>query len=561
MPGRITSLVRRQTEEEEKEDLLQAKAIAGRTPLVLPDVAKEIAVLQGGGQPLSESERTFFEPRFGYDFASVRVHTNRRAADLVREIRARAFTLGTDVVFGPGQFAPQSGEGRRLLAHELTHVVQQTTPKIGSRSRSLFGLPQSSPAVIQRDGPQKEKTALEKLDEVLDQPWPSDENILARLRELSGAEKQIVVAGENYRDDLVYQLSDDNMFKALNILNPNCAIRVNWLKAQGVKLNYLWFENGFLESTDDGCSLDQELKKRVINLCECLNALRLIEPKDFPATSGCRTKKRAHQLSTGYHINTGFISLNDLQAYLPQGPGNIGNEVIDADGNLWYVRGWTLAQTKDNAKKIYTDKDKGNGDPLIPLAYEGYEVGDPRRHPNTNNPNMPIVSSHVYGQAIDLSRRRMPWKKDPWDPEHERVIHSYSLARPVNSSSPYGPTAAEFWHYEKTKASPGKSPVSVPGPCEPGPRPEPEPRKPDISEQMITNTAGVRLIREDPLQWENEAFIIKRLPRGTRVTALDKGVSKSFNQTDSEYQWWQIEVAGIQGWVMQVLLDPYKDNP
>jgi hypothetical protein len=65
------------------------------------------------------------EPRFGHDFGRVRVHTNTKAADSARAVNADAYTVGRDVVFGAGRFTPGTSEGRRLLAHELTHVVQQ----------------------------------------------------------------------------------------------------------------------------------------------------------------------------------------------------------------------------------------------------------------------------------------------------------------------------------------------------------------------------------------------------------------------------------------------------
>ncbi|HVT16398.1 MAG TPA: DUF4157 domain-containing protein [Thermoanaerobaculia bacterium] len=69
--------------------------------------------------------RDFFEPRFRSDFGRVRVHTDSRAGEVAGALGARAFTTGRDMVFGPGQFAPDTEAGRRLLAHELTHVVQQ----------------------------------------------------------------------------------------------------------------------------------------------------------------------------------------------------------------------------------------------------------------------------------------------------------------------------------------------------------------------------------------------------------------------------------------------------
>ncbi|MPZ45840.1 MAG: DUF4157 domain-containing protein [Betaproteobacteria bacterium] len=83
------------------------------------------SVLASAGQPLPGHARNFFESRFGHDFSGVRVHADAAAGRSARDVAARAYTVGRDVVFAPGQFAPETYEGRRLLAHELTHVVQQ----------------------------------------------------------------------------------------------------------------------------------------------------------------------------------------------------------------------------------------------------------------------------------------------------------------------------------------------------------------------------------------------------------------------------------------------------
>jgi hypothetical protein len=104
---------------------VQTKASSGHTPAVTPNVANGIQTLRVGGQPLPESTRSYFEPRFGHDFSQVRIHVDNRAAELASRINAKAFSFGEDVVFGSGQYQPHSHEGRRLLAHELTHVVQQ----------------------------------------------------------------------------------------------------------------------------------------------------------------------------------------------------------------------------------------------------------------------------------------------------------------------------------------------------------------------------------------------------------------------------------------------------
>lgn len=83
-------------------------------------------VLRSPGRPLEPTTRAFMEPRFGHDFSRVRVHSDAVAEQSARDMSARAYTVGQHIAFGSGQFAPGTHEGQRLLAHELTHVVQQS---------------------------------------------------------------------------------------------------------------------------------------------------------------------------------------------------------------------------------------------------------------------------------------------------------------------------------------------------------------------------------------------------------------------------------------------------
>jgi len=123
----IIPLAQRQVDPEEEEEELQAKATSDNISEVNPNLESQIQSLKGGGKPLSENDRAFFEPRFGRDFSQVRVHTDANAADSAQAVNARAFTVGQDVVFGAGHYAPGRTTGQRLLAHELTHVVQQNS--------------------------------------------------------------------------------------------------------------------------------------------------------------------------------------------------------------------------------------------------------------------------------------------------------------------------------------------------------------------------------------------------------------------------------------------------
>ncbi len=100
---------------------------AGAPGVELPPAAESyVSSTRGGGEELPAPVRAYFEPRFGRDLSDVRVHADGRAAGAARSLGARAFTLGSDVHFGVGQYNPSSARGRRLIAHELTHVAQQT---------------------------------------------------------------------------------------------------------------------------------------------------------------------------------------------------------------------------------------------------------------------------------------------------------------------------------------------------------------------------------------------------------------------------------------------------
>jgi len=126
LASQITPLVQRQPPlGEEIDENIQAKGMPGNAPTVTPQIAANINALRGGGQPLPETARRFFEPRFGHDFSQIRIHTSPQAGEDARLLNAKAFTLGRDIVFGTGQYITESIDGTKLLAHELTHVVQQ----------------------------------------------------------------------------------------------------------------------------------------------------------------------------------------------------------------------------------------------------------------------------------------------------------------------------------------------------------------------------------------------------------------------------------------------------
>ena len=94
-----------------------------RNSFGVPPIVNE--VLRSPGQPLDEQTRAFMEPRFGHDFSKVRVHADTAAGQSAQSVNARAYTVGQHTVFADGQYAPHTTTGQRLLAHELTHTIQQ----------------------------------------------------------------------------------------------------------------------------------------------------------------------------------------------------------------------------------------------------------------------------------------------------------------------------------------------------------------------------------------------------------------------------------------------------
>lgn len=102
----------------------EVQRVAAGPSDTLPEAEARVAAVQGGHPPTRE-ERAFFEPRFGFDFSGVRIHTGPTADAAARSVGALAYTRGRDIVFREGSYAPGTDPGRRLLAHELAHVVQQ----------------------------------------------------------------------------------------------------------------------------------------------------------------------------------------------------------------------------------------------------------------------------------------------------------------------------------------------------------------------------------------------------------------------------------------------------
>ncbi len=145
---------KKKKKEEAPTRLQKSTSSNGAAAVVPPSVESAIGTMTRSGDPLPGSERAYFESRFGHDFGGVRTHTGPEASGAAVSLGARAFTVGDHIFFGAGQYEPGMASGRRLLAHELTHTIQQQPEGVRLARR----LP--APAVAPRGTVQRQPLAV-----------------------------------------------------------------------------------------------------------------------------------------------------------------------------------------------------------------------------------------------------------------------------------------------------------------------------------------------------------------------------------------------------------------
>ena len=193
----------------------------------LTDLGQDLAASRG--RLLDPATRTFMESRFGHDFSRVRLHADEAAAAAASNLHARAFAVGRDIFFGAGEHAPERIDGRRLLAHELTHVLQQT---------GRLGRPAPAPRVIQRqtveEAPAPTEEEQESSEEVAKEEGSADElEALAEAARSAGrqdaAEVLQRIATFNPLPDAVARLDDEeeSLGHLLSVLGPDAWLPEN----------------------------------------------------------------------------------------------------------------------------------------------------------------------------------------------------------------------------------------------------------------------------------------------------------------------------------------------
>lgn len=426
-------------------------------------------VLHSPGQPLDVTTRAFMEPRFGHDFSHVRVHTDSNASQSADAVNAVAYTTGQHIVFNRDQYAPATQQGRHVLAHELAHTLQHASGVAGSIQR-IPKDPQDTPfkgevipwSAALRASPSRSGKVLADLPRgqsvsVLGgRWWIRVETVVEGIKLTGYVSHELIrkLPGQKTHEETAAEEAAEKSANA--ITNPK--------KEALEKTAELEPDAGIPGGKDAGpeelepdkftysSELNPELRKRFNRMVIALEKQK-IKYRDI---DGIRPRKRAHILSTAYHIREKeAVSLKDLQA-LKDGK--------DLDGNIWYKKEWEQASTlfgfgkpqvatdeeilnQAKANALNLARNEGGGyikSGKINCAYEGYETGDPKRQPNI--PEVPI-SNHVTGHAIDLSG--VEWSKlgGEWSEEANKFVASFGLTRP------YSPEAntyciKENWHFE-----------------------------------------------------------------------------------------------------------------
>ncbi len=237
-------------------------------------------VLASAGQPLDPATRAFMEPRFRHDFSRVRVHTDEQAAESARSVNALAYTVGRDVVFEGGQYAPRTEQGKRLLAHELAHVVQQSrggqTPQVDPNTAHERHAALVAGAVMRGRAP--------------DHGWVYTGVGLARQpKDTSEPEIEEIFEGKGTGDNIAY-LVPDKTVNSRKMLAKGTRVEILEHKGEWAHVRVMDGEN------KDGTGLVRErflktIPKTAETTPDAAPVVKGEAPKDVPASTPDEPKK------------------------------------------------------------------------------------------------------------------------------------------------------------------------------------------------------------------------------------------------------------------------------
>ncbi len=212
------------------------------------EVSREIAAEQSDGEALPSKVKQFMEPRFGADFSKIKIHTDARAAKLANQVQAQAFTVGGHIFFGAGQYQPDTDEGKQLLAHELTHTIQQGAARQSAASPATATTATTAtparPAAITRAPASVARVAqvpsvrMNAAQSIQRLGWPSMQGVLDffadQARIIPGYTLLTVILGFNPISQRDVARTGVNILRALVECIPLGLLLVNVLEANGL---------------------------------------------------------------------------------------------------------------------------------------------------------------------------------------------------------------------------------------------------------------------------------------------------------------------------------------
>ena len=222
-----------------------------------PEVATEIQASLGGGQALPQAVRDFMEPRFRTDFGRVRIHTDSRAAGLATRLSARAFAYGQHIFFAKDEYRPESAGGRELIAHELTHTVQQRAAAPKKANRDVD--------VTERSAPQVQRLGFDTARNY----FAEKANILPGFPMLT------VVLGRNPINDQPVARTPGNVFRAIVSFIPGASLVTDALTNAGILDK---FANWAWSQIEPAVSAFMDLGGAILRFLKSLGAGDLLNP-------------------------------------------------------------------------------------------------------------------------------------------------------------------------------------------------------------------------------------------------------------------------------------------
>ena len=211
-----------------------------------PEMTEMIVSAKGGGSSLDTGIQREMGGKMGASFNDVRVHTDNTAKQLNQDLGAKAFTVGRNIFFNEGQYNPASGEGKRLMAHELTHVMQQTGDRSDGSSESNvvrkaeFLTSRTTPA-IQRDS-EGEQTDLQRLDALLDRWFVPQRQVVQLIGNMNEADRRTIATSALYKRNLTSALNYKRMIAVVRLLPLDLSEKLAWVEASAFMVRLISYD-------------------------------------------------------------------------------------------------------------------------------------------------------------------------------------------------------------------------------------------------------------------------------------------------------------------------------